>query len=89
MTYWDRRSTQTVDPEVDTAFDQPAREESLRLALNENPSVEQAVQRLSSARAAEAAAKAEYIPDITAYGRYSYQNGVPFLDKNFRTFGIH
>jgi hypothetical protein len=28
-------------------------------------------------------------PDITAFGRYSYQNGVPFLDKNFGTFGIH
>jgi hypothetical protein len=28
-------------------------------------------------------------PDITAYGRYSYQNGVPFFDKNFGTFGIH
>jgi outer membrane protein TolC len=78
-----------VDPEVNTVFDQPAREESLRIAFKENPTVQQAVQKLSSARAAEAAAKAEYIPDITAYGRYSYQNGVPFLDKNFGTFGIH
>lgn len=78
-----------LDPEVNMLFDQPAREESLRIALKENPTVEQAVQKLSSARAAEAAAKAEYIPDITAYGRYSYQNGVPFLDKNFGTFGIH
>lgn len=78
-----------LDPEVDTVFDQPAREESLRIALKENPTVQQAVQKLSSARAAEAAAKAEYIPDITAYGRYSYQNGVPLLDKNFGTFGIH
>jgi outer membrane protein TolC len=78
-----------VDPEVDTAFDQPAREDSLRIALKENPTVQQAVQKLSSARAAEAAAKAEYIPDVTAYGRYRYQNGVPFFDKNFGTFGIH
>jgi outer membrane protein TolC len=78
-----------VDPDVNTVFDQPAREESLRMALEENPTVQQAVQKLSSARAAEGAAKAEYIPDITAYGRYSYQNGVPFLDKNFGTFGVH
>src|SRR6202041_1158170 len=78
-----------VDPEVNTVFDQPAREESLRMALEENPTVQQAVQKLSSARAAEGAAKAEYIPDITAFGRYSYQNGVPFVDKNFGTFGIH
>ena len=41
------------------------------------------------ARAAEGAVKAEYIPDITAFGRYSYQNGVPFVDKNFGTFGVH
>jgi outer membrane protein TolC len=79
----------SLDPEVNTAFDQPAREESLWIALKENPTVQQAVQKLSSARAAEAAAKAEYIPDITAFGRYSYQNGVPFVDKNFGTFGIH
>ena len=79
----------SVDPEVNTAFNQPAREESLRMAMEENPTVQQAVQKLSSARAAEAAAKAEYIPDITAFGRYSYQNGVPFVDKNFGTFGIH
>jgi outer membrane protein TolC len=78
-----------VDPEVNTVFDQPGREESLRIALEENPTVQQAVQKLAGARAAEAAAKAEYIPDVTAYGRYSYQNGVPFLDKNFGTFGIH
>ena len=77
------------DSEVNTGFDQPTREESLRIALKENPTVQQAVQKLSSARAAEAAAKAEYIPDITAFGRYSYQNGVPFVDKNFGTFGIH
>jgi outer membrane protein TolC len=79
----------SVDPEVNMAFNQPAREESLRMAMEENPTVQQAVQKLSSARAAEAAAKAEYIPDITAFGRYSYQNGVPFVDKNFGTFGIH
>ena len=27
------------DPEVNTAFDQPAREESLRIALKENPTL--------------------------------------------------
>jgi outer membrane protein len=79
----------TLDPEVNTVFDQPAREESLRIALEENPTVQQAVQKLSSARAAEAAARARYIPDVTAFGRYSYQNGVPFVDRNFGTFGIH
>jgi len=28
-------------------------------------------------------------PDVEAFGRYSYQNNVPFLARNFGTFGIH
>ena len=62
---------------------------ALRTALNDNPEIKQAAQGLAKARAAHAAAKAEYIPDITAFARYSYQNGVPFVDRNFGTFGIH
>jgi outer membrane protein TolC len=77
------------DPEVDTVFDLPTREQSLDMASKDNPEVQKAIHKLAAARAAEAAAKAEYIPDITGYGRYSYQNGVPFVDHNFGTFGIH
>ena len=36
-----------------------------------------------------AAAKTAYIPDITAYARYSYQDGLPFFVRNFGTFGFH
>jgi outer membrane protein TolC len=78
-----------LDPEVNTGFDLPSRDESLRAALKDNPAVQQALQKLAGARAAEAAAKAEYIPDISGFARYSYQNGVPFVDRNFGTFGIH
>ena len=35
------------------------------------------------------AAKREYIPDVEAFARYSYQNNVPFLVHNFGTFGVH
>ena len=41
------------------------------------------------ARAGVAAAKTAYIPDITAYARHSYQDGVPFLVRNFGTFGFN
>jgi len=34
-------------------------------------------------------AKREYVPDVEAFARYSYQNNVPFLARNFGTFGIH
>ena len=36
-----------------------------------------------------AAAKTAYIPDITAFARYSYQDGVPFFVHNFGTVGIN
>jgi outer membrane protein TolC len=78
-----------LDPDVDVALDLPPREESLQTALNDNPEIKEAVQELAKAQAAHSAAKDEYIPDVTAFGRYSYQNGVPFLDRNFGTFGIH
>lgn len=77
-----------LDPNVDVALDLPSREESLKTAMNDNPEIKAAVQTLSQAQAAHAAAKAEYIPDITAFARHSYQNGVPFLDRNFGTFGV-
>src|SRR5713101_684130 len=77
-----------LDPNVGVALDLPPREESLRTALNDNPEIKEAVQVLAKARAAHSAAKAEYIPDVTAFARHSYQNGVPLLDRNFGTFGI-
>jgi outer membrane protein TolC len=78
-----------LDPNVDVALDLPPREESLKTAVNDNPEIKEAVQALAKAQAAHAAAKAEYIPDVTAFARHSYQNGVPFVDRNFGTFGIH
>ncbi len=78
-----------LDPNVDVPLDLPPREQSLQIALNGNPEIKEAVQTLAKAQAAHSAAKAEYIPDVTAFARHSYQNGVPFLDRNFGTFGIH
>ena len=78
-----------LDPNVDVSLDLPTREQSVETALGENPEIKEAAQALAKARAAHSAAKAEYIPDITAFARHSYQNGVPFVDRNFGTFGIH
>ena len=77
-----------LDPNVDVSLDLPPREESLKTALNDNPEIKEAVQTLAKAQAAHSAAKTEYIPDVTAFARYSYQNGVPLVDRNFGTFGI-
>lgn len=78
-----------LDPDVDTAFDMPSREDALRTALKANPEVQEAIQKVQEARAAEGGAKSEYIPEVTGLARYSYQNGVPFTDHNFGTFGVH
>jgi outer membrane protein TolC len=78
-----------LDPEVNSAFNVPSREEALQAALQANPEVQDAIHKLAKARAAHAAAKTEYIPDVTAFARYSYQNGVPFVVHNFGTFGVH
>jgi outer membrane protein TolC len=78
-----------LDPNVEVVLDSPSIEDAVRTALNDNPEVRQAMQELAKARAAHGAAKAEYIPDVSAFARYSYQNGVSFVDRNFGTFGVH
>ena len=32
--------------------------------------------------------KADYIPDVSAFARYSYSDQVPFLARNFGSFGV-
>jgi outer membrane protein TolC len=64
------------------------RDEYMKLAAMENPEILAAQQAVEQAKAAVTAAKSEYIPDITAIARQSYQNGVPFLVHNFGTFGL-
>jgi outer membrane protein TolC len=34
-------------------------------------------------------AKRQYLPEVEAFARYSYQDNVPFLARNFGTFGVH
>jgi outer membrane protein TolC len=77
-----------LDPNVDMAFNTPTREDALRTATLNNPEVQSADKELAKARAAQGAAKAEYIPDLTGFARHSYQNGVSFVDHNFGTFGV-
>ena len=60
----------------------------VKTAWDENPEIHSAQASVEKARAGEAAAKTAYIPDVTAFARYSYQDGVPFFVRNFGTFGI-
>jgi outer membrane protein TolC len=65
----------------------PTRAEAIALLLSNSPAILSARQTVDKAQAGVAAARDEYIPDLTGVARYSYQSGLPFLEHNFGTFG--
>jgi outer membrane protein TolC len=65
------------------------REECLRKAFESHPEIREARADIEKASAAVRLAKREYLPSLDAFARYSYQSGVPFLARNFGTFGVH
>jgi outer membrane protein TolC len=77
-----------VEADNSTPAPVPSREECIRIAQDRSPEIQAAKQSVEKAKAGLAAAKDEYIPDVTALARYSYQSGIPFLVHNFGTFGI-
>src|SRR5258708_33522261 len=78
-----------LDPAVPANVDLHSYEEFVQTAWAENPEIRAAEDSVRKAKAAVAAAGTAYIPDVTAYARHSYQNGVPFLVHNFGEFGVH
>jgi outer membrane protein TolC len=77
-----------LDPTVPASIEQRPREEYVQTAWLENPEIQAAEEAIHKARAGVIAAKSAYIPDITAFARQSYQDGVPFFVRNFGTFGV-
>ena len=65
-----------------------SREECVRIAREQSPDVRAAKQAVEKAKAGLGGAKYAYMPDLTAFARYSYQSGIPFLVHNFGTFGV-
>lgn len=78
-----------LDSEVEANFETLPKAEYVREAWEENPQIRAAEEAVVKARAGVTAAKTSYIPDITAFARHSYQDGVPFLVHNFGTIGIN
>jgi outer membrane protein TolC len=65
-------------------------EECIRAATASHPEILVARAEVEKAHAAARLAKTDiWVPDVEAFARYSYQNNVPFLARNFGTFGIH
>lgn len=79
-----------LDPNTTEAQPACAREACVSEALASHPEVIEARNEVEKATAAVRLAKTElYVPDLEALARYSYQNNVPFLARNFGTFGVH
>jgi outer membrane protein len=76
-----------LDSEVPAVQETCAREECVKIALESHPEVVAAREEVKNASAGVRLAKADYFPDIVAFARYSYQSDVPFLARNFGTFG--
>jgi outer membrane protein TolC len=66
------------------------REECVRAAIALHPEILAARAEVEKVQAAARLAKTDmWVPDVEAFARYSYANNVPFLARNFGTFGIH
>lgn len=79
----------TLDANVKQAATTCDREECVRVALESHPEIAEARAEVEKANAAIRLAKRQYIPEVDAFARYSYQDNVPFLARNFGTFGVH
>lgn len=77
-----------LDAAVPASFEERSREEYVQTAWSQDPQIKGAEDAVARARAVLAAAKTAYIPDVTAFARQSYQDGIPFVVRNFGTFGV-
>jgi outer membrane protein TolC len=78
-----------LDAAEPAGLDRRSREEYVQTAWSQNPQIKAAEDAVEKARAAVGSAKTAYIPDVTAYARQSYQDGISFLVRNFGTFGVN
>ena len=79
-----------LDPAVTDFQPTCLREECVRAATASHPEILAARAQVEKAQAAARLAKTDiWVPDVEAFARYSYANNVPFLARNFGTFGVH
>lgn len=64
-----------------------SKEQAHAAARAKNGELLAARETIEKTRHAVRAAKYEYIPDLTIYAKHAYQDGAPFLEKNFGMFG--
>jgi outer membrane protein TolC len=64
------------------------RDACAREALDSHPEIAEARAQVEKAESAVRLAKYEFVPEVEAFARYSFQNNVPFLADRFGTIGI-
>jgi outer membrane protein TolC len=77
-----------LDPNVPQVPPSCEPEECIKTALASHPEIVAARDEVRKATAAHTLSKADYFPDVAAFARYTYANDVPFLARNFGTFGV-
>ncbi|MFZ5584547.1 MAG: efflux RND transporter permease subunit [Thermodesulfobacteriota bacterium] len=65
-----------------------AREHYLQTALARNPELEAAKATVEKAKGGVKAAYDEYIPDVSLFATYAYQDGAPFLTHDDAVLGV-
>ncbi len=79
-----------LDPAVTELEATCRREECVTNAEASHPEILAARAQVQEAEAGVRLAKTDiWVPDVEAFARYSYQENVPFLARNFGTFGVH
>jgi outer membrane protein TolC len=79
-----------LDPVSEESVETCPLEECVTTAMASHPEILEARAEVEKAEAAVRLAKTDiWVPDVEAFARYSYQNNVPFLARNFGTLGIH
>jgi outer membrane protein TolC len=79
-----------LDPAVPELQETCPREECVSAAMASHPEIVAARAEVQKAEAGVRLAKTDmWVPDVEAFARYSYQENVPFLARNFGTFGVH
>ncbi len=79
-----------LDPAVPEFQETCPREHCVSSAVASHPEILAARAEVEKAQAAGRLAKTDmWVPDVEAFARYSYQDNVPFLARNFGTFGVH
>jgi outer membrane protein TolC len=79
-----------LDPGVPEFQETCPRKDCVTAAEASHPEILAARAQVEAAVAAVRFAKTDmWVPNVEAFARYSYQENVPFLARNFGTFGVH